>query len=56
MLLDQVQHQFICGEVALLSDLVQDRFIGVIIIIVVIIPDIKETIPSEPEGLMDLEI
>jgi hypothetical protein len=54
--LNQVKHQSIGGQIAFLSHLLQDRFVGVIIVVVMIISDIKEAIPSEPEGLVDLEI
>ena len=56
MFLDQLQHQCIGRQVTFLSHFMKDRLIGVIIIIIMIIPDIEESISSEPKGLMDLEI
>ncbi len=56
VLMDQLQHQFIGRQVTLLCHFPENGFIGVIIVIVMIISNIKKTVPSEPERLVDLEI
>jgi hypothetical protein len=34
----------------------KDRFVGIVIVIVMLVPDIEKTVPSEAKGLVDLEI
>ncbi len=43
-------------EIAVGSYLAQDRLIHEIVIVIVFMTHLKETIPSEPEGLVNLEI
>jgi len=56
MFLDQVEHQFIGWQIAFLSYFVQNRLIGIVIIVIMIVADVEKTIPSKPEWLVDLKI
>jgi hypothetical protein len=43
-------------QVAFLGYFIQDGFVGVIIVVIMIVADVEKAISSEPEWLMDLEI
>ena len=56
VLFDELQHELVHREVALLGDAAQDGAVGKVVVIVRILADIEKAVQAEPGGLMDLEI
>ena len=52
----QVKDYPVCRQIAVCSNLPQDRLIHEIVIVVVFMTHLEETVASEPEGLMNLEV
>jgi hypothetical protein len=53
---DKIVQDSISGEIAFLSNFMQNAFVAVIIVIVVVVSYIKESVASEPERLMYLKV
>ena len=56
MLADEVKKYPVGRQIAVCGYLPKDRLIHEIVIVIVFMTHLKETVPSEPEGLMNLEI
>ncbi len=56
ILLDKIQKQLVHRKIALLGNPMEDGPVREIIIVMGVLADIKETVQSQPGGLMDLEI
>jgi hypothetical protein len=56
MLVYQVKDDFVCRKITLACNLPHYGFIGKIIIIIMINPQIKKPVSLQPEWLMNLEI
>jgi len=56
MLSYQVEKYVVSRQITFFSDFIDDGFIGIIIIIIVIISYIEKPVSPEPERLMNLEI
>jgi hypothetical protein len=55
-LIDQIKQHSVGGNVGACCYLLQDVFIGKIIVIVMVSSNIEKTVSFEPEGLMNLKI
>ena len=56
VLLDKIQKQLVHREIASLGYPVKDGPVGVIVVIMRILADIKKAVQPQPRGLVDLEI
>ncbi len=56
MLSYKVKDYPVCRQIAVCGYFPQDRLIHKIVIVIVFMTHLKETVPSEPEGLMNLEV